>query len=514
MPDLLSNLEQLVESREAKRPRPPAREGRQKVNQQIQSQGESITGQAGSFDETSLDAFYGEYVPFSSLRLHPSLVQQLSQTGKDTATLIQALGIPSILTGDDVIVGAETGSGKTLAYLVPLLDRLLRENEREGEAEASDGSGGNTDRSRMYPRAVVMVPNRELCDQVYRWAQELARPLGVTTEMVWGGYESWPFTPAQPAPDVLICTPLFLGRFTKGGCVKDISLFQSVDTLVVDEADLLLDGGYKKDLEAVLTVFRRSGRQGAPTQHIMVAATLPNRGSGSVDAFLERRFPEALRVRNSLMHQHLPGMQQDFIPIGYDASTRDRLNMLVDKVTEMQRDRASRGGEEAVDVGKTIIFANTVNSAKAVANALFDVGIPVVPCHADLRAAERISNLDAFRRGISSILVCTDLAARGLDIPRIATVIQFDFAPNVVAHLHRVGRAARAGRAGHAINFYGKDSEDLVSMIQESLKVAEERGSDGGLLEQAFSRNRSLRKKLRKQERSGQDTAGRATVPS
>ena len=241
---------------------------------------------SSSFDEdlTANTGTFGAQVPFASLGLSPWLVSALKAAGKPISTHIQALSLPSILEGNDVVIGSETGAGKTLAYLLPVLDLAHRAAPARAEAQAREmeyymerkaalkgGAAGWEGDNRLTPLAedfpwetpfaVVLVPNRQLSEQVLRMGREVLTKQrggeegqgGPRIDALVGSVEEWPFHPkTRPAPDVLVCTPATLSSFD-----RDIGLFSRVGVLVVDEADLLLEGDYGRHLDRILVAFKR-----------------------------------------------------------------------------------------------------------------------------------------------------------------------------------------------------------------------------------------------------------------
>jgi superfamily II DNA/RNA helicase len=304
------------------------------------------------------------------------------------------------------------------------------------------------------------------------------------------------YSPSSPAfvvansihPDqVLVCTPQFLSGF---GGLKNIPLFVRARTLVMDEADMLLDGHYKRQVEDILMGFRRADKlqdMGIPrTQYVLAAATLPTQGLKSVRGAVTKLFPDATSVTADHMHRQHPAMSQTWMQVGLDLE--DKTRQLVDVL-------------RAEDKRRTMVFANTAASCKRAAAAVRDAGIPFAQYHSDVGHMERAQALDDFRDGTVSVLVCTDLASRGLDIPGVTTVIQMEFATNVVQHLHRLGRTARAGKEGRAITFWDSNGAELAKRIQEA-------GQDG-TLDESFSRRRGLRNSVKKAAAGGRGASRR-----
>jgi len=342
----------------------------------------------------------------------------------------------------------------------------------------------------------------------------------------------------DPPVDIVVSTPAAIGPL--GLPPKFIDLFADIDTLVVDEADMLLDGGYIRSLENVLVGFRRADRLidpraaaegeemiGKRTQHVFCAATLPDVGLKSVNAYLERKFPYSNRIETDNLHnaKHY-GLSK--ATKWYQVETKkERMEQLAVMLAD---DDESNGGLKG---DKTMVFVNSVGDVEGVHEALVQRGINAVPYHAKISLNERAENLDRFRRYNSEtpddngdavpVLICTDLASRGLDVPGVTAVVQLQFSGNVVSHLHRMGRCGRAGqRTGRGIVFYDEQEAELVNVVrdaeaqQEKMQLKgqevddrlddiddEDAAARKGKVQKAFSRKRGFtkkRKKLRREE--------------
>ena len=579
-----------------------AREKLQSQNKQYQRRPFSSTQVLSSTTTTDDDAtddddgfFAGSGVTFESIGIQsPVLLERLGKLGLEKPTQIQAKtfaqirgddknninddddddkspSTPSTTYANDVTIGAETGSGKTLAYLLPLLDEILKEKAN------SEGGLPSYD----YARAIVLVPNKELVQQVLRMAVPLCggsleeslvwipggsgnqlldqlAPLAVdktsgTTDpsqiirlavMPGGLNEPMDFKPFRdsigfggdnPPVDIVVSTPAAFGPL--GMPPKFIDLFADVSTLVVDEADMLLDGGYIRSLENVLMGFRRSDKLVDPqgmvanqkrTQHVFCAATLPDVGLKSVNAYLERKFPYSNRIETDNLHnaKHY-GLSK--ATKWYQVETKkERMERLADMLLIDEADDETNDGLKGE---KTMVFLNSVDDVEGVHQALVERGVSAVPYHAKISLNERSENLDRFRRynrdspgegNTVPVLICTDLASRGLDVPGVTAVVQLQFSGNVVSHLHRMGRCGRAGQqTGRGIVFYEEQETELVEVVRdaeaqqekmmlEGNEVDDRLGDDDdedadqkGKVQKAFSRKRGFtkkRKKLRREE--------------
>mmetsp|Transcript_46351 Transcript_46351/g.110142 ORF Transcript_46351/g.110142 Transcript_46351/m.110142 type:complete len:589 (+) Transcript_46351:171-1937(+) len=434
-------------------------------------------------------------VSFADLGLQEDLTTALSALGFSRPTQIQASAIPKILSGRDVIMGAETGSGKTLSYLLPIIERVL------GERTTWDGR----------PEAIILVPNQELALQVVSVLQSFgdsSMALKVPVSLLAGS------SPAERGETVItVATPSAVLRFT------DPWFLEQVHTAVIDEADMLLDGGFVSDVQKILdflapamsnTRKREIIRNGAarieagetkealileaelaevrqPSQVIFAAATLPDWKGDKVKSVvrsLVKRFPDIERITSSALHTHSPRALHRWVDV-----SSEPMPALLDAL------------DEHPDV-RTMVFVNTVAAAKEVGEELralleedaAEKGEDVVPrpmymIHKEVPTLERSEALSLFKRNPNAILVCTDMAARGLDVQNVGHVIQYQFAANAVTHLHRAGRTARAGLEGVVTNFVDDVSREVARAIQED-------SVEGGSIAPVFSRNRGFRRRL------------------
>lgn len=514
------------------------------------------------------DFFAAEVNSFKSMGIQsPILLERLQKAGLEKPTQVQASSFESLREGKkDVTIGAETGSGKTLSYLLPLLDDILQQKQKIADGEASTLSYD-------YGRALILVPNKELVQQVVRMAVPLCgdnegsvlvktsggggdfgspgssnhdpattvriaiMPGGLAEPLDFRPFrESIPLGGSEPPIDLIISTPAAVGPL--GLKPKHIEMFADIQTLVIDEADMLLDGGYIRQLENVLIGFRRADRldpdYGATkTQHVFCAATLPDMGLRSVDAYLQRKFPHSEQIQMEGMHnaKHY-GLAQSTVWKQIETK-RERMDMLLE-MFEKSPDEGGLKGE------KLMLFLNSVDDVEGSQGALERAGVSSVPYHAKIKLGERAKNLDRFRRYNKNddnaedtvpVLVCTDLASRGLDVPGVNVVVQLQFSGNVVSHLHRMGRCGRAGqRTGRGIVFYNSVEADLVEVLiqaeeqqermvlegdvmdspdddddnddDDNQEVAEgDKKNTRGKVKKAFSRKRGFTKKIKKQRR-------------
>ena len=364
---------------------------------------------------------------FSEYSLLPSLLTTLAKQGLKEPMEIQASTIPPQLKGRSVVGVSETGSGKTLAYALPVLHEL-KTLETEGDAVSAAGR----------PRGVVLVPGRELGEQVCKVFKGLTHDTRLRVRSVLGG------TKKQIARqnvggmfEILVATPGRLVQFLDTGELK----LDDVRVLVLDEADQLLDPGF-------LPVARRVVG-GCPTKVrlAMFAATLPD----TLDAVVDGLFPsEPLRVRTRGSRRGARTLKTD--------------NRIVAKGDRFDALRKVLAEDSSVS---TLLFANTREQCEAVAKWLKDQRLSYATYMGQMESKERRDNLAAFRSGEVKLLVATDLGGRGLDIDRVDRVINVHMPKGLDNYKHRVGRTARAGRSGLVVNLVTERDMPLLETLRK-----------------------------------------------
>jgi superfamily II DNA/RNA helicase len=341
---------------------------------------------------------------FESLGVCDPLVKELADQGISTAFPIQALTIADALSGRDVCGKAKTGSGKTLAFGLPLLQRTA-------------ASGQNGDKGRpARPRALVLLPTRELVLQVHDVMVPLARAVGLRTAAVYGGADiDRQVTKLRRGVDVMIATP---GRLIDLGDRGELSV-ADVETLVLDEADRMADMGFMPQVEWVLRRLER------PHQTLLFSATL----DGAVDRLVSRYLSDPVRHEVASSSQTVAAMEHRFL-----------------QVHQMDKVRVAAAicrGQQ-----KSLVFVRTKRGADRLVEQLGGEGVRAAAIHGDLRQANREKALADFTSGKLPVLVATDVAARGLHIEGVDVVVHFDPPEDHKAYLHRSGRTARAGLTG------------------------------------------------------------------
>ena len=372
---------------------------------------------------------------FSALGLSPSLLRALADQGFDTPTPVQVQTIALVLAGRDVLVSAETGSGKTLAFCLPLLQALA-----ENQVPAAD--------RQKRVRALILVPTRELAVQIGEVARLLARheAQAVKVAVVFGGVSINPqMMGLRGGADIVVATP---GRLLDLIDHNALSL-SAVQTLVLDEADRLLDLGFEQELERILALLP------AKRHNLFFSATLPP----SVLALAAVLLKAPARVDVAPVVLNIAAIAQQVIEV--DAPRRTQL---------LRHLIAQRGWS------RVLVFVATKHAAEMVADKLRKAGLAAEPFHGELSQGKRTQVLLDFKNSDVKVVVATDVAARGLDVAQLPVVVNYDLPRSAVDYVHRIGRTGRAGESGLAVSFVSAGSQAHWRLIEkrQGLSVARE----------------------------------------
>jgi superfamily II DNA/RNA helicase len=377
---------------------------------------------------------------FSELKLHSKVLKAIEEAGYTEPTPIQAGAIPPALEGRDVLGIAQTGTGKTASFTLPLITMLNR-----GRA-----------RARM-PRSLVLAPTRELAAQVAENFDTYAKYTKLTKALLIGGVSFKEQDQLiDKGVDVLIATPgRLLDHFERGKLI-----LTDVKVMVVDEADRMLDMGFIPDIERIfgLTPFTR--------QTFFFSATMAPEIERITNTFLSN--PERVEVARQATTSETITQEVYEIPgAGRDTSKkkRDFLRSLIDK--------------EGEAVTNGIIFCNRKVDVDIVAKSLKKYGHDAEPIHGDLDQSHRTRTLEGFRDGNIRFLVASDVAARGLDIPNVSHVFNFDVPSHSEDYVHRIGRTGRAGRSGKAMMISTPKDDKLLAGIESLIETTIPRGDTG-----------------------------------
>ena len=346
---------------------------------------------------------------FTSLNLRPELVQTVTALGYTEPTPIQAALIPIMLTGVDVVGQAQTGTGKTAAFALPILHNLQKDSRPTGH---------------RHIQALVLAPTRELALQVANALIEYGSKVNVRVLAVYGGQPYSPqITQLKRGVDIVVGTPGRLLDLMK----RDVLNLSSVKTVVLDEADEMLNMGFIEDVEAILAATP------AERQTALFSATLPPRIRALAERFM--RDPQSVTIKRPTLT--LTATEQRY----YMVNELDKLNVVMN-LLEME------------NMTSVLIFARTRAETARLSNELSQRGFPAEAIHGDLDQNARERTLGRFRAGQVKVLVATDVAARGLDIDNISHVINYQLPDDPEVYVHRIGRTGRAGKTGIAISLF------------------------------------------------------------
>ncbi len=363
---------------------------------------------------------------FADFNLLPSLQSSLLAQEFTRPTEIQARAIPELLGGQSVVGVAETGSGKTLSYALPIL-HLLKSRENDGNPVDTPAE----------PRAWVVVPSRELGEQVARVFKGFTHDTRLRVRTVLGGAKMELATRNVSGPfEVLVATP---GRLIQLMEKKIISL-AAVRILVLDEADQLLDQGFVNDIHKMVAACP-SKRQLA-----LFSATVPP----PVEKLIAKIFSHPVVIRSKGSHHVVATLKT----INRNVIGGNRFALLQEILAQGKQ-------------GSTILFVNTREQCDVLAAQLQEGGWRFAMYRGEMDKNERRANLKEFREGTVDLLISTDLASRGLDVDKVSRVINYHLPQQMQNYLHRVGRTARAGRDGQVINFVTVRDRPLVAQLEK-----------------------------------------------
>lgn len=365
---------------------------------------------------------------FAALDLHPSIVAAVIATGYEEPSAIQQQSIPIILAGHDMIGQAQTGTGKTAAFALPILNRI--------------------DPSKREPQALILAPTRELALQVATAFETYAKQMpGVTVVAVYGGAPMGPQLKAiRNGAQIVVATPGRLCDHLR----RDEKVLATVNHLVLDEADEMLKLGFMDDLEVIFKAMPES------RQTVLFSATLP----ASIRAIAERHLREPKHVKIQTKTQTVTAIEQAHLMVHADQKVSAVLRLL-----------------EVEEFDALIAFVRTKQATLDLASALEAKGYKAAALNGDIAQNQRERVIDSLKDGRLDIVVATDVAARGLDVPRITHVFNVDMPYDPESYVHRIGRTGRAGREGRALLLVTPRERRMLQVIERvtGQKVAEVR---------------------------------------
>lgn len=345
----------------------------------------------------------------------------INACGYETPTPIQSKAIPEVLKGRDVMGLAQTGTGKTAAFALPIMQRLL-ENKFSGEGPI---------------RVLVLAPTRELALQIHENFMELGVEAGIRSAAVFGGVGAMPQIQAARRASVIVACPGRLLDLMNQNVIK----LDKIDTLVLDEADRMLDMGFLPDIRKIMA------RLPKRRQNLLFSATMPDDIRDLADKILYR--PTTVQVANTAPAKTV---EHVFYPVSQHLK-----NTLLFKVLEQ------------TDYDSLLVFTRTKHKAKNLARRLAARGHKATFLQGNMSQNQRQRSLDGFRDGSFKVMVATDIAARGIDCDRITHVINLDVPDTAETYTHRIGRTGRAGRSGNAFSFVTRDDLRLMREIEKAV---------------------------------------------
>ncbi len=361
---------------------------------------------------------------FSSLRLSAPLLRAITESGYTSAFPVQLKAIPAILTGKDVMAAAQTGTGKTAAFTLPLLQRL------------STGPGVRAN----HIRALVLVPTRELAMQVADAIATYGKYLPLTSAVVYGGVKINPQMMAlRKGRDILVATPGRLLDLFRQNAVN----FEMVETLILDEADKMLNLGFSEEIRKILDLLP------ARRQNLLFSATFSSEIRTLADKLLKKPVQIEVNPRNSAAKSVKQWVYE------VDKGKKSGLFCHLLRNNDWQQ---------------VLAFVRTKSGADQLVKTLAGAGIPALAIHGDKSQGARTQALAAFKANEIRVLVATDIASRGLDISELSHVINVDLPKVAEDYIHRIGRTGRAGMEGVAISLVSADEVPLLSAIETLIR--------------------------------------------
>src|SRR6195952_5244260 len=365
---------------------------------------------------------------FSKLSLAEPLARAVAEMGYESMTPIQEQAIPVVLTGKDVMGAAQTGTGKTAAFSLPLLQRLLKHEN------------SSTSPARHPVRALVLLPTRELADQVAQQVKLYAKHTNLRSAVVFGGMDMKPQTAElKRGVEVLVATP---GRLLDHIEAKNAVLNQ-VEYVVLDEADRMLDIGFLPDLQRILSFLPKA------RQTLLFSATFS---------------PEIKRLANSYLQDPIT------VEVARANATATNVEQRFYSVTDDDKRAVVRQVLKERGIVQALVFVNSKLGAARLARTFERDGMRTSALHGDKSQDERLKALASFKKGEVDVLVCPDVAARGLDIVDLPAVFNFDVPFNAEDYVHRIGRTGRAGASGLAVTLVSSSDTRLIADIEKLIK--------------------------------------------
>ncbi|MCB9848414.1 MAG: DEAD/DEAH box helicase [Phycisphaeraceae bacterium] len=378
---------------------------------------------------------------FNELRLIEPIVRAVADEGYSTPTPIQAQSIPDALAGRDILGCAQTGTGKTCAFALPILQRLAGPKTPPGQQPRRLPRG-------RAPRALVLCPTRELATQIFESFVVYGRQLPLRHTCVFGGVNQFRQVKALGAGvDVLVATPGRLLDLQEQGHVD----LTSIETLVLDEADRMLDMGFIHDIRKIVALTPKE------RQTLFFSATLS---------------PEIRRLSDSMLRDPVR------VETAPEATTVESIAQRVYHVERGDKPMLLTSVLSMNEVRRTLVFTKTKHGADKLTKLLNRAGINADTIHGNKSQNARNRAMQGFRSGATTVLVATDVASRGIDVDDISHVVNYDMPVDPETYVHRIGRTARAGASGVAMSFCDRDEIGILRAIERRTRIEIEVGNE------------------------------------
>ena len=404
-----------------------------------------------NYDDIPVEAS-GDGVPdpitsFTAPPLDELLVENITMSRFTKPTPVQKYSVPIVAGGRDLMACAQTGSGKTGGFLFP----VLSESYINGPAPIAESTGAFSSH-KVHPTILVMAPTRELVSQIYDEAKKFAYRSWVKPAVVYGGADiGQQIRNLDKGCDLLVATPGRLKDLLERGRVS----LANIKYLVLDEADRMLDMGFEPQIRHIVQECDMPDVQDRQT--LMFSATFPT---------------DIQMLARDFLKDYI------FLSVGRVGSTSENITQKILYVEDEEKKSVLLDLLSAGDAGLTIIFTETKRMADNLADFLYDQGFPATAIHGDRSQYEREKALAAFKSGAAPILVATAVAARGLDIPNVAHVINYDLPSDIDDYVHRIGRTGRAGNVGIATAFFNRNNKNVVKGLIDLLSEANQEVPD------------------------------------
>lgn len=359
---------------------------------------------------------------FKDLNLHPSILESLNLKGYTTPTPIQEKAIPELLKGEDLLGIAQTGTGKTAAFSLPLLNNFSKNKKKVRP---------------YFIRSLILTPTRELASQIELNIKEYGKNLSLSSAVIFGGVGK----PAQiiklsRGVDILIATPGRLLDLMSEDYIK----INELEVLILDEADRMLDMGFIHDIKKIIKIIPKK------RQTLLFSATMPQ---------------EIEKLANSLLKNAKK------VEVTPQNTTVEKINQKICKLEREFKNSLLQSIFEDKSIESALVFSRTKHGADRIVKVLEKAGVPSMSIHGNKSQNARERALSSFKSGELRVLVATDIAARGIDIPSVSHIINFNLPEDPENYVHRIGRTARAGRSGYAISFCDESEEKLLKSIEK-----------------------------------------------